>query len=368
MSLEESNDLNLPDAEPVNPILEASSIPKFDMHMYKSSLNETNVKWLTKCYGIPADLHPRLASKEDLRPKTGDMVTTKLPCRKVLDDKEKKKRKDEAKAAVDAPGADTQVEKVVRDKGADKEENDAAIANEGHSDNESGIFGLQTQPSPSRPVDHLLETVEKHVLDKVISLDALVIYPSLPNEQANTLLCFDALTEEHANLVYAHESCKDVKARYKECRKELEKAYLQDRLEELEEEKKETKQLNSAQADRIKQLEEALKQSEADAHQLRLHKERLSLAIGKGFIDGISIGHKDPDVQAILKATPNVNPTSADIFMETYKKLFDKRYAYVEKVARMYLLDPSGLYNVMPDEIGPTPGEGSRDTPTASFA
>ncbi|GJU21399.1 hypothetical protein Tco_1154741, partial [Tanacetum coccineum] len=51
--------------------------------------------------------------------------------------------------------------------------------------------------------------------------------------------------------------------------------------------------------------------------------EAFSLAIGKGFIDGISIGRKDPDVQAILKATPNVNPTSADIFMETYEKLFD---------------------------------------------
>ncbi|GKF62982.1 hypothetical protein Tco_0183036, partial [Tanacetum coccineum] len=192
-----------------------------------------------------------------------------------------------------------------------------------------------------------------------------------------------------ANLVYTHESCKDVKARYKECRKELAKAQsaydektsaydqlskkyvgaltreksLQDILEELEEEKKETEQLNSAQADRIKQLEEALRQSEADAHHLRLDKERyavensngemvrrriinyylptfvrrlhqsaeykrslgeaFSLAIGKGFIDGISIGRKDPNVQAILKATPNVNPTSADIFMETYEKLFD---------------------------------------------
>ncbi|GKE88742.1 hypothetical protein Tco_1566217, partial [Tanacetum coccineum] len=49
------------------------------------------------------------------------MVTAELPCRKVHDDKEKKKRKVEAKAAVDAPGADTQVEKVIRDKGVGKE-------------------------------------------------------------------------------------------------------------------------------------------------------------------------------------------------------------------------------------------------------
>ncbi|GKF93351.1 hypothetical protein Tco_0280070, partial [Tanacetum coccineum] len=48
---------------------------------------------------------------EDLPPKTRDMVTAELPCRKVLNDKEKKKRKAEAKAAADAPGANTQVEK-----------------------------------------------------------------------------------------------------------------------------------------------------------------------------------------------------------------------------------------------------------------
>ncbi|GJZ33114.1 hypothetical protein Tco_0578550 [Tanacetum coccineum] len=49
------------------------------------------------------------------------MVTAELPCRKVLDDKEKKKRKAEAKAATIAPGDDTQVEKVIRDKVAGKE-------------------------------------------------------------------------------------------------------------------------------------------------------------------------------------------------------------------------------------------------------
>ncbi|GJZ66304.1 hypothetical protein Tco_0623000, partial [Tanacetum coccineum] len=58
---------------------------------------------------------------KDLPPKTGDMVTAEQPCRKFLDDKEKNKRKVEDKAAVDASGVDTQVEKVVRDKGAGKE-------------------------------------------------------------------------------------------------------------------------------------------------------------------------------------------------------------------------------------------------------
>ncbi|GJW99380.1 hypothetical protein Tco_0183294 [Tanacetum coccineum] len=179
-------------------------------------------------------------------------------------------------------------------------------------------------------------------------------------QQANTLLRFEALKEQHADLAYAHESCKDVKVRYKECKKELatvQSAYDEkDRLKELEEEKKEADQLNSSQADRIKQLEEALKQSEADAHQLRIKKERyasaeykrslgevFSLAVGKGFMDGIPIGREDADIQAILKATPNVDLASSDIFMDAYEKLFDRRYLYVDKVARMYLLDPSGL-------------------------
>ncbi|GKE40406.1 hypothetical protein Tco_1463811, partial [Tanacetum coccineum] len=140
---------------------------------------------------------------EDLPPKTGDMVTAELPCHKVLEDKEKKKIKAKVKAAVDAPGADTQAEKVIRDKGVGKEvarkkrrvrvgnpvhpasehvsspiplnhvkplkilaneqyvspnasdegvreNDDAAFANEGYGNNEGGISSLQTQPSPSR--------------------------------------------------------------------------------------------------------------------------------------------------------------------------------------------------------------------------
>ncbi|GJV67620.1 hypothetical protein Tco_1483129 [Tanacetum coccineum] len=153
-------------------------------------------------------------------------------------------------------------------------------------------------------------------------------------QQANVLLRFEALKEQHADLVYAHESCADVKVRFKECRKEL---------EELEEEKKEADNLNSSQVDRIRQLKEALKQAEADARQLRSEKvhyvvevgkgeivrqkivnqylptfvrrlhqsaeykrslgQVFSLAVGKCFIEGVSISRKEEDVQAILKAT-----------------------------------------------------------------
>ncbi|GJT36038.1 hypothetical protein Tco_0926457 [Tanacetum coccineum] len=60
MSLEASDDLVIPDTEAIDPILEANSLPKFDMHLHKSSLTETHVKWLTKCYEITGDLRPRV--------------------------------------------------------------------------------------------------------------------------------------------------------------------------------------------------------------------------------------------------------------------------------------------------------------------
>ncbi|GKB35798.1 hypothetical protein Tco_0880740 [Tanacetum coccineum] len=60
MSLEESDDLNIPDAAPVDPVLEACALLKFDMRPYKFSLNESHVKYLVKLYGIPEDLHPQV--------------------------------------------------------------------------------------------------------------------------------------------------------------------------------------------------------------------------------------------------------------------------------------------------------------------
>nr|GEU85799.1 hypothetical protein [Tanacetum cinerariifolium] len=150
-------------------------------------------------------------------------------------------------------------------------------------------------------------------------------------QQTNTLLRFEALKAHHADLDYAHEACKDVKSRYKECRKEL-------------------------------------VCNEKSAEYKRSLGEVFCLAIGKGIMDGISIGREDADVRAILQATPNVDLASSDIFMDAYEKLFDQRYPYVDKVARMYLQDPNGLQNITPDETGPTPSGGPCDTPITSYA
>nr|GEX95373.1 transposase (putative), gypsy type [Tanacetum cinerariifolium] len=412
MSLEESDDLSVLDAEPFSLVLEVGSLPKFDMHLYKSSLIETQVKWLAKCYGIPDDLHPRMAPKcmtmndlpndairlyahhfykgakslifhfflkgckvavgdllppglarvthlsspterlEDLPPKTLDIETAELPCRKVLDDKETKKRTAEEKAATNAPDDNIQAERVAKNKDVGKEgarkkrrvrvgtqaqpvskhvssftplkhvkpletlaneeyvspnvsvgrmvtggegvqENvDAAFANEGHGDNEGPL--LETVEKLVRDegltdssrmdnfrqcrdmMSNLFTPANNEFFNEEVRNDSAVkrswkmLYQST-QQQANVLLCFKALMEEHADLVYAHESCKDVKVRYKECKKELTEARssydekasaydqlsknyegdltrvktLLDWLEELEDEKKEAEQLSS---------------------------------------------------------------------------------------------------------------------------
>nr|GEY79351.1 reverse transcriptase domain-containing protein [Tanacetum cinerariifolium] len=142
-----------------------------------------------------------------------------------------------------------------------------------------------------------------------------------------------------------------------------------DILEELEEEKRESDQLNAKHLDpgrgemvRQRIINQYLPTFVRRLHQSAEYKRSLErafgLSIGKGFIDGISIGHTNADIQAILKATPKVDPTSSDVFISEYENLFNQRYLYVDKVARMYLFDPSGLQNIMPDETGPTPGGG----------
>ncbi|GKG42956.1 hypothetical protein Tco_0479640, partial [Tanacetum coccineum] len=60
MLLDHSDNIDISKADPLDPALEATVLPKFDMHLYKSSLNKTHVKWLIKCYKIPKDLCPRV--------------------------------------------------------------------------------------------------------------------------------------------------------------------------------------------------------------------------------------------------------------------------------------------------------------------
>nr|GEW08810.1 piriformospora indica-insensitive protein 2-like [Tanacetum cinerariifolium] len=226
---------------------------------------------------------------EDLPRKTGDMDTTEIPCQKVLDDKDKKKKKKaEANAATNAPDVDIQIQK-------------------GYDDNEGGLSGLRTQPRPVHHLDQRLKSVKKHARNTVVpdaeaigkhsaSFEALtkehaiLVYAHESckdmKQQENALLCFEALMEEHANLVYAHESCKDMKVCYKESKKELaslqsafdEKVYAygllskdydvvltrkkgwQERVEELEKEKAKTEEpsLNSVEQEALYRVLDSL--------------------------------------------------------------------------------------------------------------
>ncbi|GKB86042.1 hypothetical protein Tco_0958314 [Tanacetum coccineum] len=423
-------------------------------------------------------LAPPTVRLEDIPPKTGDMIVAEISCRKVIDDKEKKKRKAvrrplprlllqifklrqllprtsggkvlakkrRVRVGAQAPPDSEHVSSPTPLNQAKlwrfwltrrmfpllwgKGNADASHALEGHGDNEGGLSGPQIHPSLIRPSDRHRDILKEPAPEKFVpdaEASALEIFLLLLNrglqtqvvwttrvsqdmmanlftptdeeflnegvrdestirwswkmlcqsaqQQANVLLRFEALKEQHADLVYTHESCTNVKACFKECRRELATV----RLEELEEEKKEADNLNSSQADRIKQLEETLKQAKADAEQLRSEKVHYVVEARKGEIVRQKIVnqylptfvrrlHQKEDVQAILKATPNVDPTSSETFLPAYEKLFDQRYPYADKVARMYLLDPTELQNIMPNETGPTPGGGPHDTPMASYA
>nr|GEY74490.1 hypothetical protein [Tanacetum cinerariifolium] len=358
MSLEASDDLVILDAELVSPTLETGSLPKFNMHLHKSSLTETQVKWLAKCYDIPEDLHPRVAPE--------GMTMN------VLDDKEKKKKKAEEKASTNVPATNIQAEMrrllgmkmlvrrvLVRKKGqlfetVEKPMGDRVVPKVGASYS-TGRFGNL----PFTPQWGLMDSSRMDNSHKFRDMMSNLFTPADMEYSTKGFAINLPLNGlgKHIDLIYAYESCKDVKAQYKECKKELAKA--QSAYDEKV----------SAYDQLSKNYDDALTHEKSLVLNTRGPCERFfSLAVGKGFIDEISIGRKEPDIKAILKATPNVDPASSSTFMETYEKLFDKRYTYVDKVARMYLLDLSELQNIMPDETGPTPGGGPHDTPTASYA
>nr|GEY43478.1 hypothetical protein [Tanacetum cinerariifolium] len=374
MSLEESDDLNIPDAALVDPVLEASSLPKFDMHLYKSSLTESHVKYLVKLYGISEDLHLRVAPEvinmaeflrlpdfkgckvsvgallppgtvrvthlashaerlEDVPPKTSDMMVFEIPCRKVRDDKEKKKKRAEEKAATKVPAANIQDGMVVnKDAGRDgphkkkrvrigpqvqtgsehvssptplnhakplealaiEEHVSPPLSAGRHGDNEGDLSGLQTRPSPAHHSCRRLDTVEEpaheNVMPKVETSYSVGRFGTTlrPCLRLRVLQRCEGSLQGVQKELAAIQSAYDEKAStYEQLFKSYDGALtreksLQDRLEELKEEKKEAGQLNSSQADRIKQLEEALKQSETIAHQLRVEKERYTVKASRG--------------------------------------------------------------------------------------
>ncbi|GKB20238.1 hypothetical protein Tco_0854161, partial [Tanacetum coccineum] len=58
MSIDHSDQLHLPDAPDLDPSLEASVTPKFDMCLFRSTLTEKHVEKFSQIYAIPLELHP----------------------------------------------------------------------------------------------------------------------------------------------------------------------------------------------------------------------------------------------------------------------------------------------------------------------
>ncbi|GJZ33968.1 hypothetical protein Tco_0579404 [Tanacetum coccineum] len=61
ISLGHSDKIKIPNAEPVDHVVEVFMLLKFDMHLYTSSMDEIHVNWYIKSYNILIDLHPCVA-------------------------------------------------------------------------------------------------------------------------------------------------------------------------------------------------------------------------------------------------------------------------------------------------------------------
>nr|GEW58963.1 hypothetical protein [Tanacetum cinerariifolium] len=234
------------------------------------------------------------------------------------------------------------------DVGGGNGDGDRGFVDKGHGDNTGGLFGIpfevreKTSPRDDsclgyckRFSDLLFadsEFLNDGVPDQSAVKQSLRLLCQSTQQQANVVLYFEALSEEYANLAYAYESCKEMKSAIESARRSRD---LNKRVEELKGDKKGLEEVNVEQTDRIKHLEEELKKFE-DTHQLRFDREKhivecgnremvrgriineylltfvcrlhrsaeykrslgevSSLAVGNGFINGVSTCRKDEDV------------------------------------------------------------------------
>ncbi|GJS73242.1 hypothetical protein Tco_0706083 [Tanacetum coccineum] len=109
---------------------------------------------------------------EDIPPKTWDMVVAEIPCQKVLDDKEKKKRgnlrrKSPTRLLLLTFNPRRPLTRLLGEKALGNV--DASHAIEGHSDNEGGLSGLQIHPSSACPFGRRLDTLEETAPENIMS-------------------------------------------------------------------------------------------------------------------------------------------------------------------------------------------------------
>ncbi|GJY16018.1 hypothetical protein Tco_0386440 [Tanacetum coccineum] len=96
MSIDHSDQLHLPDAPDLDPSLEASVVPKFDMCLFRSTLTEKHVEKFSQIYVIPLDLHPHAPPAGF----TMDQLSTefnKIPTKRILISVSRKREHDQQK-------------------------------------------------------------------------------------------------------------------------------------------------------------------------------------------------------------------------------------------------------------------------------
>ncbi|GKC90499.1 hypothetical protein Tco_1151148 [Tanacetum coccineum] len=249
---------------------------------------------------------------------------------------------------------------------------DTAFVNEGHGNNEGGLSGLRTQPSPFHHLDQRLDSVKKPARDTMVP-DAEASYftgcfgnlPFTPQwglihscRMDNSHSCQDMISNlftPNDNEFLIREYVMSLPSSglgsyFVNLRSSRQTLYFEG-VEELEKEKGETEEVCAKQAERIKQLEAELKQSEIDTHQLCVDREKYVDECGNGEIVRRMI------INELLLCAGCIRALSTNGRWERPSALLlAKRYPYVDKVARAYLLDLAGLHNVMPDETSPMSG------------
>ncbi|GKD54209.1 hypothetical protein Tco_1287596 [Tanacetum coccineum] len=279
MSSDNSENLDILDVDPIDPEVEAATLPKFDMHLYKSSLSETDIKWLTKCYKIPKELHPRIVPEgmtmDQLPNDAIGFVADPFPKPKEFDASDDEKLR-EVVITLHKPRLSLLYIAGLVSAGA-------LVASGAALETHLTSPANRVEDIPPKTKD--METVEvpcrKHVF---------------VNASANWLDALRNQTDEHGSPRHnvVHENVDEPHQSVRGVEKSKEHTHL-------------------LRVDREKYA------VECGNREMRSLGEVFSLAIGKGFIDGVSIGRKMEDIQAILAATPNVDPASSATFMGSMK-------------------------------------------------
>ncbi|GJV41992.1 hypothetical protein Tco_1420432 [Tanacetum coccineum] len=208
--------------------------------------------------------------------------------------------------------------------------------------------------------------------------------------QTDMLERFKNLQDDYNRLADAHAECSDTVWKLVTARQDLEHnvilytnainryknlkekhAGCEQKVKTLEEERNDLSVVNRDQASQIKELEAEVARKDsalADAEQIHEYKKSLSkpfnMVIQAGWGKGLSEGHTDNEMMAILHKAENFDAYSDKKLYPMYDKLFEKEYLYVEKISSGYRHSVFDLLKVHPL---PTPSEGTL-APTISKA